>query len=96
MMRKERARVQQMNGAMSGQGDAKPEDVVMGNTAGSGLRSDYEYVEELANVLKAGSPLVALSLETMVDQFCSKFKNSPEEEVYRFTIILLQDALTVS
>ncbi len=84
----------------------KLEDVAMTNTTNgtqqgpsssptSNLRPDYEYVDELASILKTAYPLLALSLETMVDQFCTKFKASPEEEVYRFTLILLQDAIQV-
>lgn len=94
------------NGGSSTTNTTKVEDVMMANASNSaqqgpsssptsGLRPDYEYVDELASILKTAYPLLALSLETMVDQFCTKFKASPEEEVYRFTLILLQDAIQV-
>lgn len=58
-------------------------------------REDWEIVEELASLLKSNNPLLALTLEAMVDQFNVKFKSTPEEEIYRFTFMLLQDAVQV-
>lgn len=58
--------------------------------------ADWEYVDEIVAMLKTASPLLALTLETMVDQFTTKFKATPEEEIYRFTFILLQDGVQVS
>lgn len=59
-------------------------------------REDWEIVDELASLLKSNNPLLALTLESMVEQFNSKFKSTPEEEIYRFTFMLLQDAVQVS
>lgn len=58
-------------------------------------KSDWEYVEEIGTILKTAYPLLALTLETMVDQFSNKFKATPEEEIYRFIFMLLQDGLQV-
>lgn len=58
-------------------------------------KEDWEIVEELASLLKSNNPLLALTLEAMVDQFNVKFKSTPEEEIYRFTFMLLQDAVQV-
>ena len=59
-------------------------------------KQDWEYVDEIVSILKTAYPLLALTLETMVDQFSTKFKSTPEEDIYRFTVMLLQDAMAVS
>ncbi|THH03836.1 hypothetical protein EW145_g5969 [Phellinidium pouzarii] len=56
-------------------------------------KEDWELVDDIASLLKTNNPLLALTLETMVDQFNVKFKSTPEEEIYRFTFMLLQDAV---
>lgn len=56
-------------------------------------RIAYEHVEEIMQVLKTAFPLLILSLETMVDQIQHKFKQSPEEDVYRNISLLMQDAI---
>lgn len=58
-----------------------------------GLKHDYEFVDEIVAILKTAFPLLVLTLETMVDQFNMKFKPTPEEEIYRFTFMLLQDGI---
>lgn len=61
----------------------------------AGKKEDWMLVDEVASLLKTNNPLLALTLETMVDQFIMKFKSTPEEEIYRFTFMLLQDAVQV-
>ncbi|KDQ64542.1 hypothetical protein JAAARDRAFT_28186 [Jaapia argillacea MUCL 33604] len=56
-------------------------------------RQTWEYVEEVVAILKTAFPLLVLSLETLVDQINQRFKPGPEEEIYRFTCMLLQDAI---
>ncbi|KAF6745749.1 hypothetical protein DFP72DRAFT_856056 [Ephemerocybe angulata] len=56
-------------------------------------RIAHEHVEEIMQVLKTAFPLLILSLETMVDQIQHKFKQSPEEDVYRNISLLMQDAI---
>ena len=58
-------------------------------------KEDLQYVDEVVSILKTAYPLLALTLETMVDQFSTKFKATPEEEIYRFTFMLLQDGVQV-
>ena len=58
-------------------------------------KQDHEYVDEVVAILKTAFPLLVLTLETMVDQFNVKFKPTPEEEIYRFTFMLLQDGIQV-
>ena len=64
-------------------------------TGESSRKEDWMLVDEVAALLKTNNPLLALTLETMVDQFIMKFKSTPEEEIYRFTFMLLQDAVQV-
>lgn len=69
---------------------------VTGRTAGEpSKKDDWMFVDEVAALLKTNNPLLALTLETMVDQFIMKFKSTAEEEIYRFTFMLLQDAVQV-
>jgi transformation/transcription domain-associated protein len=46
--------------------------------------------------LKTQFPLLALSMEMLVDQLYQRFKAPPEEDVYRLISALLQEALSVS
>jgi transformation/transcription domain-associated protein len=54
-------------------------------------RAPWDYMEEIVSMVKTAFPLLILSLETMVDQFTSRFKTSPEEDAYRLSGILLQE-----
>lgn len=56
-------------------------------------RQAWEHVDEVLQVLKTSFPLLMLSLETMIDQIQHKFKQTPEEDVYRIICMLLQDAV---
>ncbi|TDL29737.1 hypothetical protein BD410DRAFT_736870 [Rickenella mellea] len=50
-------------------------------------------VDEIVSILKTAYPLLTLTLETMVDQFTNRFRATAEEEIYRFTFMLLQDGI---
>lgn len=53
----------------------------------------WEFAEEIMSVLKTAFPLLALSMETMVDQIQKHFKCPPDEDAYRLIVALLNDAL---
>ncbi|KAF4120545.1 transformation/transcription domain-associated protein [Geosmithia morbida] len=53
----------------------------------------WELAEEIMSVLKTAFPLLALSMETMVDQIQKHFKCPPDEDAYRLIVALLNDAL---
>lgn len=53
----------------------------------------WELTEEIMAVLKTAFPLLALSMETMVDQIQKHFKCPPDEDAYRLIVALLNDAL---
>ena len=59
-------------------------------------RPETKYVDDLVSQVKTNNPLLALTLENTVEQFANKFRATPEEEIYRFTFMLLQDAVQVS
>lgn len=97
----QKAAAQAAQNASHGDQNASNSDIAIdgasnaaGRPAGEGSRKeDWMLVEEVAALLKTNNPLLALTLETMVDQFIMKFKSTPEEEIYRFTFMLLQDAV---
>ena len=58
-------------------------------------KKPWEYAEEIMSVLKTTFPLLALSMETMVDQVQKHFKCPPDEDAYRLIVALLNDGLSV-
>lgn len=59
-------------------------------------KKPWEYSDEIMAVLKTTFPLLALSMETMVDQIQKHFKCPPDEDAYRLIVALLNDGLSVS
>lgn len=57
-------------------------------------KKPWEHTEELMQTLKTAFPLLALSMETMVDQIQKYFKCPPDEDAYRLIVALLNDGLT--
>lgn len=53
----------------------------------------WELTEEIMSQLKTSFPLLALSMETMVDQISKHFKCPPDEDAYRLIVALLNDGL---
>ena len=58
-------------------------------------KKPWEYSDEIMSVLKTAFPLLALSMETMVDQIQKNFKCPPDEDAYRLIVALLNDGLSV-
>lgn len=56
-------------------------------------RPPWELNDEIMTTLKTAFPLLALSMETMVDQIQKHFKCPPDEDAYRLIVALLNDAL---
>jgi transformation/transcription domain-associated protein len=63
-------------------------------TPAPATKKPWEYAEELLATLKTGFPLLALSMEGMVDQIQKHFKCPPDEDAYRLITALLNDALS--
>ncbi|EER41047.1 histone acetylase complex subunit Paf400 [Histoplasma capsulatum H143] len=57
------------------------------------LKKPWEYAEDVMATLKTAFPLLALSMETMVDQIHKNFKCPPDEDAYRLIVALLNDGL---
>ncbi|KAE8354212.1 transcription-associated protein [Aspergillus coremiiformis] len=57
------------------------------------LKKPWEYSDEVMSGLKTAFPLLALSMETMVDQIHKNFKCPPDEDAYRLIVALLNDGL---
>lgn len=56
-------------------------------------KQPWELVDELLNILKTGFPLLALSMEKMVDQIQTRGKSSTPEDIYRFITALLMEGI---
>ena len=56
-------------------------------------KKPWEYSEEIMSVLKTAFPLLALSMESMVDQIQKHFKCPPDEDAYRLIVALLNDGI---
>ncbi|WEW56189.1 transcription-associated protein 1 [Emydomyces testavorans] len=56
-------------------------------------KQPWEYAEDIMAGLKTAFPLLALSMETMVDQIHKNFKCPPDEDAYRLIVALLNDGL---
>jgi transformation/transcription domain-associated protein len=52
-------------------------------------------VEEVMALLKTAFPLLALSMETMVDQMAQRLKPTTDEDIYRLIVALLNDGVQV-
>ncbi|UNI18788.1 transcription-associated protein 1 [Purpureocillium takamizusanense] len=74
---------------------AAPTPAGSAQTTGQGQKKPpWDLTEEIMAVLKTAFPLLALSMETMVDQIQKHFKCPPDEDAYRLIVALLNDALT--
>lgn len=56
-------------------------------------RHAWDHVDEILNILKTAFPLLALTMENMAEQLQQRFKPSNDEDIYRLTNALLNDAL---
>ncbi|KAL6706246.1 transcription-associated protein 1 [Coniothyrium glycines] len=57
-------------------------------------KKPWDHVEEISAILKTAFPLLALSMETMLDQIQKNFKCPPDEDAYRLIVALLNDGLS--
>jgi len=57
------------------------------------LRQSLEHVDEIMGILKTAYPLLALSLESLVDQINQRFKCTADEDAYRLGVALLNDGV---
>jgi transformation/transcription domain-associated protein len=55
----------------------------------------WESIEEIMSILKTAYPLLALTMETMVDQILARLKPTTDEDIYRLIVALLNDGVQV-
>lgn len=60
-----------------------------------GNRHPWEHIDEIHAILKTAFPLLALSMEMIVDQVSTRFKPLPDEDIYRLISALLADGIQV-
>ncbi|KAI9104837.1 hypothetical protein DFS34DRAFT_691063 [Phlyctochytrium arcticum] len=53
----------------------------------------WEHLEEVNAVVKTAFPLLALSMETMLDQIMQRLKPTTDEDIYRLIVALLNDGV---
>ncbi|KAI8052220.1 kinase-like domain-containing protein [Syncephalis plumigaleata] len=65
------------------------------NTSTSMLQRDHpwEYLDDIMSILKSTNPLLALTMETMIDQILARLKPTSEEDMYRLLVALLNDGI---
>ena len=63
------------------------------NLITSTTRQPWEYIEEIMSLLKTAFPLLALTMETMVDQILQRLKPTTDEDIYRLVVALLNDGV---
>ncbi|KAJ3100237.1 hypothetical protein HDU97_002421, partial [Phlyctochytrium planicorne] len=56
-------------------------------------KNPWEHVDEVMAQLKTTYPLLALSMETMVDQMAQRLKPNTDEDIYRLIVALLNDGV---
>lgn len=88
-----------MNGTPAPNGTVKPEPQSgtpnpAAPDAAPAPKKPWDHVEEISNILKTAFPLLALSMETMLDQISKNFKCPPDEDAYRLIVALLNDGLS--
>ena len=85
------------NGAQADTGVPLPPNLDGSSTpANHPPKHAWEHVDDVVAILKTAYPLLTLTLETMVDQINQRFRATSEEEIYRYTFMLLQDGVSVS
>lgn len=57
------------------------------------VRQPLEHIDEIMAILKTAYPLMALSLESLVDQINQRFKCTADEDAYRLCVALLNDGI---
>lgn len=74
--------------------EVKEEDAV--TEEGEKIKPVAHPFDEVMAMLKTGYPLLALSMETMVDQIQLKFKPQADEDMYRLVVALYNEGTQVN
>ncbi|WVQ95626.1 hypothetical protein IAU59_002724 [Kwoniella sp. CBS 9459] len=79
--------------ATDGQAGQAVANGAMAPPAAAPPRQPWDHVDEIMNMLKTAFPLLALTMEKMVDQISIRAKPNSDEDIYRFFSALLADAM---
>jgi transformation/transcription domain-associated protein len=84
------------NGTVKAEGQGSPQanSADASANAAASPKKPWDHVEEISAILKTAFPLLALSMETMLDQIQKNFKCPPDEDAYRLIVALLNDGLS--
>ncbi|KAF2703422.1 hypothetical protein K504DRAFT_451614 [Pleomassaria siparia CBS 279.74] len=82
------------NGTSNGTIKAEGNEEGTADTITPTVKKPWDHVEEISSILKTAFPLLALSMETMLDQIQKNFKCPPDEDAYRLIVALLNDGLS--
>lgn len=85
----------EIDAIMTGGQSEEPEKSSLDNQIPGRVRPPWEYVDDIMGLIKTTFPLLALSLENMVDQILQRLKPSTDEDIYRLIVNLSNDALQV-
>ncbi|KAH8652325.1 hypothetical protein BX600DRAFT_386637 [Xylariales sp. PMI_506] len=88
-----KANAQAANATPTASGEQKPEQASAAAATTGQKKPPWELTEEIMSTLKTAFPLLALSMEKMVDQIQKHFKCPPDEDAYRLIVALLNDGL---
>ncbi|KIW01560.1 uncharacterized protein PV09_07036 [Verruconis gallopava] len=84
----------QPNGAPKAEGSAEQANEANRAPEPEKPKKPWEYMDEVLAALKTAFPLLALSMEFMVDQINKHFKCHPDEDAHRLIVALLNDGLS--
>ncbi|KAJ2091537.1 transcription-associated protein 1 [Coemansia sp. RSA 986] len=73
--------------------DLPSQAAALASATGQQAGPSVSAIDELMPKLKTAHPLLALSMETMIDQIVHRLKPCPEEDIYRLVHALLSDGL---
>ena len=82
-------------GAEENKDDLSAQPEQEGSEAVKKLTSPWENIEDIMAILKTAFPLLALTMETLVDQILARLKPSTDEDIYRLIVALLNDGIQV-
>jgi transformation/transcription domain-associated protein len=66
-----------------------------GSASAQAHRKPWEFIDELSGLLKTAFPLLALSMEAVVEQILQRLKPTTDEDIYRLIVALLTDGVQV-
>ncbi|TID14916.1 hypothetical protein CANINC_004587 [Pichia inconspicua] len=70
-----------------------PTTIGTSNSTSNGSPKPWIHIDEIMGILKTAYPLLALSLESLVDQISQRFKSNSDGDAYRLVVALYNDGV---